>query len=714
MTSTKVTVVVPVYNPGSAIDGCIESLRAQTLDPNEFEAVFVDDGSTDGTSARLDRLAQDHSHFRVIHIPNSGWPGKPRNVGTEAARGEYVQYVDQDDFLGPDALRRLYELGSRNGSDIVIGKVVSNFRGVPTGLWKTTRNRCSIHDYPLWDSVTPHKMFRKAFLDKQEIRFPEGKRRLEDQVFMMEAYFCAETVSILGEYTCYYYWRREDELNAGSTPIDPVGYYANLREVLDVIERHTEPGPFRNMILQRFYRIEMLGRLNDAPLLSYPSEYRSVLFDEIRRLALERIPEGVQDLLSPLLRLRSALLREGSLDALTAFAQRCHEVWPACRLKKVEWRSGVLRLVYVTELWCNSDGQRPLRLARFGDRYVLDPALSEGLLDCRIGEVSKEHTKARAHLSLRNRQTAEEWVVPAHHEVLLDDERGQAASAGDGDTSLPVRVRVRTVAKVDPMTLAGGEDLARGLWDMQVRVTMFGFDRRVRLGDGRGHDALPEMFPALLGSPARVLVPFVTDDGNVGLDVDRHVRTLGRALRGRRGSPRPRHDGRLVLTVPVVSLPDTEPVGCEVVLRRGGRSGGESHAFPGWLRPTDDGRTRLVFQIDDSSGRTRLRRGRWQVLGRLDGGPLPEVPLATAVVHVGGRVQLVAGRADGAGQLSRDSRARVVAHSVARRARRSMSRARVPYRLARKAVRRVRWAGGRHPAARPAARGGAGRRGRAA
>src|SRR5690606_10559708 len=139
-----------------------------------------------------------------------------------------------------------------------------------------------------WDSLTPHKMFRRAFLAEHDIRFPEGKRRLEDQVFMMKAYFPEKAVSILGDYTCYYYWRRTDKKNAGSAPIDPTGYYNNLREVFDVVEANTEPGEFRDTILRRFYRVEMLGRINDKSILRYDEDRRQRVFGEVRKLALER------------------------------------------------------------------------------------------------------------------------------------------------------------------------------------------------------------------------------------------------------------------------------------------------------------------------------------------------------------------------------------------------------------------------------------------
>src|SRR5919198_3314948 len=134
-----VSVVVPVHNPGRAIEPCIRSILRQTLGRDRVEAIFVDDGSTDGTGERLERLTREQRHIRAIRIPASGAPGRPRNIGFEAARGAYVQFLDADDELAPRALERLLRMARRNRSDIVLGKFASETMSRRQDVF--TRNR---------------------------------------------------------------------------------------------------------------------------------------------------------------------------------------------------------------------------------------------------------------------------------------------------------------------------------------------------------------------------------------------------------------------------------------------------------------------------------------------------------------------------------------------------------------------------------------------
>src|SRR6185312_10556226 len=145
--------------------------------------------------------------IRVIHQPNSGWPGQPRNRGLDAARGDYVFFCDGDDWLAAEALEVLHRFAVENGSDIVLGKMGGVGRPVPRVLFTRTRSVATLADAPLMDSLTVHKLFRRAFLIEKDIRFAEGRRRLEDHLFMVQAYLKAAVISVYAEQTCYFHVR---------------------------------------------------------------------------------------------------------------------------------------------------------------------------------------------------------------------------------------------------------------------------------------------------------------------------------------------------------------------------------------------------------------------------------------------------------------------------------------------------------------------------
>lgn len=102
----KLSIIVPVYNVAAYLPKCIDSLLAQDLPSEEYEIILVDDGSPDGCSAMCDEYAIQHKNISVIHRPNGGLSAA-RNSGIAAARGEYVQFVDSDDYLEHNVLRAL-------------------------------------------------------------------------------------------------------------------------------------------------------------------------------------------------------------------------------------------------------------------------------------------------------------------------------------------------------------------------------------------------------------------------------------------------------------------------------------------------------------------------------------------------------------------------------------------------------------------------------
>ena len=612
--SVKVSVVVPVYNPGSDIERCIESLLRQTLSREEFEAVFVDDGCTDATPERLDKLAAEHTFIRVIHIENSGWPGKPRNIGVAAARGDYVQFLDQDDMLGDDALRRLTEMAERNGSDIVIGKVVSNFRGVPHQVFARNVERCTLQDFPLVDSLTPHKMFRREFLAEHGIAYPEGKRRLEDQLYMMQTYLVAKVVSIVGDYPCYYYLRREDGGNAGSVPIEPVGYYGNLREVLDTVGAGTEPGEFRNRLLRRFLRNEVLNRVSEPVVLNAPEHYRKALFDVIQPLTLERFDDDVVAGLPVTSRIRAHLVRQGRLDDLRTFAAVCADVTAASSIESLGWEGD--ELVCRFRVWWQFSDGTVVTLPAGGDGHLIDPRFVEGLdLPDDVISATADVAAARADASIRERKQDVQWPVPSDAALEL---------AGAG-VSQPL-VASGTL-RLDVSRVTGGGPLTRGTWDLSATLHVLGMPRKARLHLGD----VSKPAPALVGSPVVAAIPVVTPYGNLTVDVDEYAAWLAGEVAAGGELPPVEASSELRMTLPLHSTPGPSwPA--RLTLVRGSVARGPSATFPGSIR-REAGRSFVVADISTATGPVAsLRPGTYDVLLHTGTRGLPPVRVAQAVV----------------------------------------------------------------------------------
>lgn len=102
----KLSIIVPVYNVEAFLKKCVDSLLAQDLPQDAYEIVLVDDGSTDGSGTLCDTLATDQGNIRVVHQQNRGLSGA-RNAGIPVASGDYVMFVDSDDYLCPNVLGAL-------------------------------------------------------------------------------------------------------------------------------------------------------------------------------------------------------------------------------------------------------------------------------------------------------------------------------------------------------------------------------------------------------------------------------------------------------------------------------------------------------------------------------------------------------------------------------------------------------------------------------
>lgn len=192
----KLSIIIPAYNVESFLPKCLDSVLAQNF--TDWEAIVVDDGSTDGTGAICDEYAARDSRFKVIHSRNKGI-SSARNTGLANSRGEFIGFVDSDDWVDPDMFATLLDDMVKNNADIAkCGyRIVEQNRTIepPTGTFRIIdgghASRLLYEDKKiqsfLWD-----KLYRRSLLN---VRFPQG-RVYEDMFVLLQVVANARRITI--------------------------------------------------------------------------------------------------------------------------------------------------------------------------------------------------------------------------------------------------------------------------------------------------------------------------------------------------------------------------------------------------------------------------------------------------------------------------------------------------------------------------------------
>jgi len=316
MSAPAVSVVIPLYNPGPFLRPLLDCLDAQAAVDGGFETILVDDGCTDGTGTMVDRWCATRDEARVIHREkNSGWSSRPRNLGIDAARGEFVFLIDQDDRIADDALATMVRFARENHSDVILGRMVGHGRKVPVRLFARSVADARPPAAPLQDSMNPHAMFRRAFLDENRLRFDEDTHRLEDHLFLAAAYTRpGRRVSVYADSTVYLHVARWDGGGAGYVSYDPHVYYSDLNRAIRIMLDAVPPSAERDAYLSRWVRTELTGRLASDAVRWLPRDRRNAFFDEVARTLRTVLPEGTVRRLPATWRWLSALALEAEPD----------------------------------------------------------------------------------------------------------------------------------------------------------------------------------------------------------------------------------------------------------------------------------------------------------------------------------------------------------------------------------------------------------------
>ena len=213
-----VSIIVPVYNAENTIPRCIESILNQEY--SDFELLLVNDGSTDGSGAVCDAYAARDARVRVIHKENTG-VSDTRNTALDQARGTYLQFLDSDDWITPDATSSLVRAAERAQCDLVVsdfyrvvGERVSQ-KGDIDDDGVMTREEYAAHmmENPadFYYGVLWNKLYRRSIVEAHHLRMDPEISWCEDFMFNLEYIRYAETFRAL-QVPIYYYVKTKGSL----------------------------------------------------------------------------------------------------------------------------------------------------------------------------------------------------------------------------------------------------------------------------------------------------------------------------------------------------------------------------------------------------------------------------------------------------------------------------------------------------------------------
>ncbi|MEU6275100.1 glycosyltransferase [Streptomyces populi] len=514
MHQPRVSVIVPAYNAMPELTDCITSAMEQTIGQDQLEIIAVNDGSTDGTGKELDRLAALCPSLRVIHQENSGTAAVPRNVALDVARGDYVFFLDSDDYLGPDALRRMVAMADENGTDVVLGKMVSvGGRGVPTAVFRNTQPRTDIFSSAAYSTLGCWKLFRRSLLERLNLRFPPF-RNTEDKPFTAAAYLNADGISVVADYDCYYHRNRANGNNLTLTAQNLSHRMRGTRMCFETVARYLEPGPRRDQIMRRHVAWELCGPLWWLLLREDDEDIRERIYPEIRDWVENWVTDPIIEKLEPRDRLLLHLLR----------ADRFEDVMTVIRDAKEDAGRGHLvdggRVYWEHPLFRDPAAGVPDSAFDVTDRLPVRHRLAsaevreDGVLRL-TGHAYVENVAsvgAATELVLRRHDADHPEIrVPAPvHAVagLPDDER--YANAG-------------FAADVDLSTAAAGAPLGHGRWNLFLDVRAQGVSRTVRLGKPEDGRTPPQWTMTTGTGEPTAVTPYVTGRGDFSLDVGQDV-----------------------------------------------------------------------------------------------------------------------------------------------------------------------------------------------
>lgn len=335
MFEPKISVIMSVYNTEDYLEETLISLLNQTM-IDDIEVIMIDDGSTDNSRYIIEKYALDYDKFYAFHKENEG-QGIARNYGLKLAKGEYIHFLDSDDYLPPKAYETLYKFVKKNKDDIIIGNLS---RFALNNVWddilyKNSYNKLSdniesttLNETPMmiWDTSTSNKIYNKTFLEENNILFLDEKVFFEDLLFSLKSYILAKSISISTEEI--YYWRlRSDESSTTQQDLKVTNFKDRLKILRlcnELLEKYEIEKEIKNIEYNKWLNHDLKFFLKRID--KYPSEYHKELIDKVYDL-VKLVPQELFDDLSSYQKVLYKLILNKDYENIISFAPLENELY---------------------------------------------------------------------------------------------------------------------------------------------------------------------------------------------------------------------------------------------------------------------------------------------------------------------------------------------------------------------------------------------------
>ena len=335
MVKPKISVIIPIYNTEQYLEETLLSVVNQTM-IEDIEVLMINDGSTDNSRYIAEKYALDYENFYTYHKENEG-QAIARNFGIEHSNGEYIAFLDSDDYIPPNAYEKLYNLALKNNSDMVCGNALrfSSYNVWRNILFKNSLDKISkdlkstnLNEFPqlVWDTAIWNKLYKKEFLIENNLRFPKSKIFFEDLLFSFESYFLANTVTLTKD-TIYYWRSRKDNTSVTQQNEDMKNFTARLNILKNIDEfcnKYQVNKEIRKELYLKWVNHDL--RIYIKRFNNFPEDYSRYLFDEIYEV-VNLIPREIIDGLNTYKRVVFEMILNKDFDNFVLFAPLENELF---------------------------------------------------------------------------------------------------------------------------------------------------------------------------------------------------------------------------------------------------------------------------------------------------------------------------------------------------------------------------------------------------